>query len=824
MVQNPTKALRTKLKPLRLEFHVEIEGDTQTVEVYANIEGELVQVETVEDLRLGYMLRYGNKIYVASLEEIETLLAIKTLNPTIKNGKIISSINPKILAYLKGREHVKEGENLKQICLHKVPPMRCAKISYYPTAGLTVQTGYEVPGQSETVPKSVLHPMENGYVRVGAYFFPCPVEEDPAVQELLDREHIHVEPDRIPDFFNKTLPMIKANFKTIFNDAASKIQVINTPFTPKIAVDTEEGQLDVTLQYEAGGRQFNRKVAEEPVEYMHPDETTWVKVDRDKISQVEKEVRKLAASDTGKGFRTEITRFPQVEEFAIKVGGVKQPSAAYQNFLNTITDFHYNENFMLPEFIEENLYTNDIILRGYQRAGVHWLRWLTAHHLHGILADDMGLGKTIEMILAIQLTYLQTRSQKHTLIVCPRSVVTHWHREISRVFPEAHVREYKGTDKTPEVSSVNQPYLFVTTYDFVMDNIEALKDVPFLFVVLDEGTNIKNPETRRAITVKQLSATHRFVLTGTPIENRPAELWSIFDFLMRGHLGTYGGFSTNIETPILKGDKEITSFLSKRIRPFILRRMKEQVAKELPEKIYMNEWCSLTEEQRSLYGVIQEQRVSPLRLALQDGKRINYPASILPVLTKLKQLCDHPALVTRKKEPLLGRSEKFDFVADKLLQITGGGENVVLFSHFLGTLDLFEQFLKEKKVDYVRIDGSTQNRQQLIDEFNSKTGTVALFSIMAVGHGVNLTGANHVIHVDRWWNPALEDQATDRVHRIGQFKTVHVYKILTEGTLEERIDFILEKKRLITKSVIGAATAGEPSWTKEELLQILAPL
>jgi len=666
--------------------------------------------------------------------------------------------------------------------------------------------------------------MENGYVRVGTHFFPAPVEENPAVQELVEREHIHVEPDHIPEFFNKTIPTIKANFKTIFDDAAAKIQVINTPFTPKIAVDTKEDRLDVKLQYETGGCQFNRKVAEVPSEYAHPDETTWVKVDRSKIGQVEKELRKLVVSDTAEGFQTEITRFPQIEEFTVKVGGVKQPSAAYQNFLNTITDFHYNENFVLPESIEETLRDGEVSLRGYQRAGIHWLRWLIAHHLQGILADDMGLGKTIQMILAIQLTYLQTRNQNHTLIVCPRSVVTHWHREINRVFPEALVREYRGTDKTPEVSVTNQPYIFVTTYDFVMDNIEALKEVPFLFVILDEGTNIKNPETRRAIAAKQLHATHRFVLTGTPIENRPAELWSIFDFLMHGHLGTYGGFSTNIEAPIMKGDEATTNFLSKRIRPFILRRMKEQVAKELPEKIYMNEWCDLTDEQRHLYGMIQEERVSPLRLALQGGKRVNYPASILPVLTKLKQLCDHPALVTRKKEPLLGRSEKFDFVADKLVQITSNGENVVLFSHFLGMLDLFEQFLKEKEMKYVRIDGSTQNRQQLIDKFNEETGAVALFSIMAVGHGINLTGANHVIHVDRWWNPALEDQATDRVHRIGQFKTVHVYKILTEGTLEERIDFILERKRLVTKSVIGAATTGEPSWTREELLQILAPL
>jgi len=351
-----------------------------------------------------------------------------------------------------------------------------------------------------------------------------------------------------------------------------------------------------------------------------------------------------------------------------------------------------------------------------------------------------------------------------------------------------------------------------------------LSSVPFFFVVLDEGTKIKNPETLRAKAVKELNVAHRFVLSGTPIENRPAELWSIFDFLMKGHLGTYGGFISKFEKPVIEGDKIVAEWLSKRIRPFILRRLKEDVAKDLPEKIEMSEWCGLTEEQRSIYGQLQEMYVSPVRAALSRGEYVSLTSSILPILTKLKQVCDHPALITGKKEPLLGRSEKFDLIIEKFQEIWEAKESTVLFTHFLGTLDLFEAYLRSHGTTYIRIDGSTRERQVLIDRFNEGKASVALCSVLAAGHGINLIAANHVIHVDRWWNPAVEDQATDRVHRIGQTKTVYVHKVLTEGTLEEKIDALIERKRSISDRVIGAAIKEEMRWTREELIEILEPL
>lgn len=340
---------------------------------------------------------------------------------------------------------------------------------------------------------------------------------------------------------------------------------------------------------------------------------------------------------------------------------------------------------------------------------------------------------------------------------------------------------------------------------------------------MDEATKIKNPDTQRTKTIKGINSLHRIALSGTPIENRPAELWSLFDFLMRGHLGTYSQFVNFYEKPITLGNNDSTNTLSKRIRPFILRRLKENVAKDLPEKIEIDEWVELTDEQKFLYSSIQS-GASQLRDAIQRGENINYSFCILPILTKLKQVCDHPAIINGKVEPVENRSEKFDLVIDKVQEIHDADEHVVLFSHFLKTLDLFEIALKSKKMKYIRLDGSTQDRQACIDKFNQRQADVALCSIQACGHGINLTAANHVIHVDRWWNPAVEDQATDRVHRIGQNKTVYVYRILTKGTLEEKIANLLEKKRDISDKVIGNTIRQEMQWTREELLEILKPL
>jgi SNF2 family DNA or RNA helicase len=602
--------------------------------------------------------------------------------------------------------------------------------------------------------------------------------------------------------------------------------ILDQEFLPIFQVKVNErGWLGFNIVYKIGEYAFPHELFENLLtEYLHVDGKILVKVDYNPIHDVNMALEALDAKKTDSGYRIEITRFLFFEEVIEYIGGIKEVSAEYQQFKDKLTDFKHNPEFKLPSEYEQYMVENGITLRPYQRAGIHWLHWLTSHHLHVILADDMGLGKTIQTIAAMRLLHESTKNMSPSLIVCPKSVIGHWRREIKRVFSDIGVFVYIGPWRNPSMFRFEEPSLFITTYATMSRDIEMLKEIPFFFVVLDEGTRIKNLYTKRAKAAKTLNAAHRLVLSGTPIENRPVELWSLFDFLMKDHLGSYNTFIYEYEVPIQDEDAQAAEDLAKRIKPFILRRMKEEVEHDIPEKIEMKHYCELTQEQRAIYGQLQNRYISPVRRALREGAYVNYTKSVLPAITKLKQVCDHPALINQIMEPLLGRSEKFDFIIETIKEIIKKNEAAVLFSYFLGSLNLFESYLQKHRISYIRIDGSTQHRQALIDKFNTGIVSIALCSLMAAGHGINLTSASHVIHVDRWWNPATEDQATDRVHRIGQTKPVYVYKVLTEGTLEEKIDLLLEKKRGISDKVIGAATKGVKGWTREELLEILKPI
>jgi SNF2 family DNA or RNA helicase len=577
------------------------------------------------------------------------------------------------------------------------------------------------------------------------------------------------------------------------------------------------------VDYQVGDYILSQREIEEAQEYIHPDAYTWVQVDRETINDTERQLEKLGVLPLAEGFRLPITQFSSLEEFIDLIGGERVLSKEYEGFLEQISGFKPDPEFKLSDSVERLLKNNGMDLRSYQRAGIHWLNWLTENYLHGILADDMGLGKTVQTISAINLAYETQETDRPSLIVCPKSVVPFWVREIHRCTPKIRAYQYLGTNRDKSIWSRAGKDWFITTYETLVRDIDVISRTPFFFLVLDEASKIKNPNAQRTQAIKSINALHRLALTGTPIENRLDELWSILDFLIKGLLGTQSQFINRYGT-ISAGDSQKAEELSKRIRPFLLRRVKKDVAKDLPEKIELEDWCDLTEEQRSLYGQIQDQYAEPLRAEIERGEKVNYQFNILPILTKLKQVCDHPALVIEKCDPLIGRSEKFDVTLERINEIKDAGERVVVFSHFLKSLDLFEKAFSERGISSIRIDGSTRNRQKLIDQFNGGGVDVALCSIRACGYGITLTAANHVIHFDRWWNPAVEDQATDRVHRIGQSKTVYVYRTLVSRTLEEKIAMLLERKRNLADRVVGAALDQPMQWTREELLELLKPL
>jgi hypothetical protein len=751
-------------------------------------------------------------------ESLSVLKSILSLKPIYKGGDIFFAFNPATLQSLRRLLKVRETERSREIRCRAGSPIMSLTVDFDPKKGVTVEPQYEDPSGHPLPPTAVKR--GEGYLKVGEEFYLL----DEASQKALNIAEDGVGLGDIPEFFLRDLVLLRSSFTAVLTDKARKVTIIEEDKPPTVLISYEEpGWLDFNIVYDPNSASPGLPQSNDGG-YSRADNYTWVrKVERRKAED-ERRLKGLGARKTEKGYRLGLHAYKSLEEFIENIGGLKEASEEYREFLDQITDFRCDEAYRLPEGIEKQLEKSGRSLFPYQRTGIQWLNWLFSHNLHGLLADDMGLGKTLQSLASMRFMYDETGAGEPSLVICPVVVIRHWENEIRTVFPKATVVNiYHGPGRRIDPPSGRRT-IYISSYDTVVADIEELQKIGWFFVVLDEGTRIKNPGTQRAAAIKMLNAAHKLSLSGTPIENRPAELWSLFDFLMRDHLGTYSEFLRTFEKPILEGDKTQIGELKRRVKPFILRRKKDQVAKDLPEKVEMRYWVELTGEQKLLYRRIQEAEVNPMEERLLSGQSVGYVDSILPVIMKLRQLCDHPAMANGAWDPPLGRSEKFDLVCEKIQEIHEGGESCVVFTNFLGTLNLLERVLGEAGLRYIRIDGQTRDRQGLIDAFNGGGYAAALCSVLASGHGINLTAANHVIHVDNWFSPAVEDQATDRVHRIGQTRTVYVHKILVQNTLEEKIDALIKRKRGIINGVIDAELEGEKFWTRRELLEILHPL
>lgn len=824
---------RVKTKPLPLAYELDVTDSGQhvlkTMKRGDNLPTPMRNLRALT--KYGYIEATddGRTLYVVGTDDRAILRAVQSLDPYLSPDGFVFDVTPPVLRFLRQRATIHETEASKEITVSSTPPKLVLKVDYNPCSGLILQTGYSIDGVDEIVPAGKVISLDDNHIRIGKHIVPVPSGFDSRTQDFFQCHERRISPAQIPEFFARDLILLKKDFRIVLTESASRIRILDEPWQPVVKVrKTKNGWLDFEINYRVGSEEWKHSSVpdgEPHSEYYQLDQYTWLRRKQQLIKRIEKQLRLLEPTVLPEGYRIPISRFASLQDFIDEIGGLPELNQEYRKFLDQLVGFCADENFHLDEEIETDLRLNGITLRPYQRAGIHWLYWLHSFHLHGLLADDMGLGKTIQSICALRQAYTDLHIAQHSLVIAPQSVLIHWKREIERVYPTAMVVVYHGASRYryQHLFTNVTPVIFITTYATAANDIEFLQSVPFYFLILDEATRIKNPTVKRTKAIKTLNAAHRIALSGTPVENRPRELWSVFDFLMRGHLGKYGTFQRIFESAILAGDFDTSERLGKRIRPFLLRRRKDEVAKDLPSKIEMDEWCKLTLEQRKLYGELQN-RTSAIREALVRGESVNYTGSILPVITKLKQICDHPAIVIGDRDRLFGRSEKFDRIVEKIRSIQESGEQVVIFSHFLGMLDLLGRAMDMEKLPFIRIDGSTHQRQVLIDRFNNGEAKVALCSLMAAGYGISLTTANHVLHADRWWNPAVEDQATDRVHRIGQERTVYVYRILVQGTLEEKIDRLLAKKRKMSARIINAATAGEMQWSREELLEILQPL
>lgn len=461
------------------------------------------------------------------------------------------------------------------------------------------------------------------------------------------------------------------------------------------------------------------------------------------------------------------------------------------------------------------------IMRKYQREGFQWLRTLENCGFGGILADEMGLGKTLQTI-AMLLSAKEEQKEGCSLIVCPASLVYNWEEEIHKFAPELRAISITGTQQERERLVLAEDYdVKITSYDLLKRDVASYEEQRFLYEVIDEAQYIKNHNTAAAKTVKVIKSQYKFALTGTPVENRLSELWSIFDYLMPGFLYSYEEFRKSFETPIVKnGEAEVMARLQRMIAPFILKRSKADVLKDLPEKLEEVRYVRLDKKQQQIYdGQVIELKKT---LASQDESEVNKnKIQILAALTKLRQICCDPNMIFEDYKDV---AAKTDACIELIQGAIEGGHRMLVFSQFTSMLDILKERLSQEKIRYFEITGSTtkEKRKALVQEFNEGDVPVFLISLKAGGVGLNLTGADIVIHFDPWWNVAAQNQATDRAHRIGQTKKVTVYKLIAKNTIEEKILQMQEKKKALADQILEGEGVSISDMSKEELLEILS--
>jgi len=467
-------------------------------------------------------------------------------------------------------------------------------------------------------------------------------------------------------------------------------------------------------------------------------------------------------------------------------------------------------------------------LRPYQVRGYSWLSFFRKWGLGACLADDMGLGKTIQALALIQKEW-ESGERRPVLLICPTSVVNNWQKEASRFTPELPVMVHHGIErkKNKEFKTKAMEHaIVISSYALLTRDFETFKDLHWVGVVLDETQNIKNPETKQAKAARAIQADYRLALTGTPVENNVGDLWSIMEFLNSGFLGTQAEFKNRFFIPIQAArDPEASERLKRLTGPFILRRLKtdKAIIADLPEKMEMKVFCTLTKEQASLYEAVVKETMD----ALEETEGIKRKGVVLATLLKLKQVCNHPAHFLGDNTPIPGRSGKLTRLTEMAEEMMEVGDRALIFTQFAEMGAILQRYLQEtfgREVLFLYGGTPKKHRDQMVERFQAQDGGPFLFilSLKAGGTGLNLTQANHVIHFDRWWNPAVENQATDRAFRIGQTKNVEVHKFICAGTLEEKIDEMIERKKEVAERVIGTGEAWLTELSTAELKNLFS--
>ncbi|MDD2402139.1 MAG: SNF2 helicase associated domain-containing protein [Clostridia bacterium] len=673
-----------------------------------------------------------------------------------------------------------------------------------------------------------INPFENSALPKSSRILLRDIEKEHAIMDILEETEFKVngkkifleEENKIFEFVYMTIQKLQKDVEIYYSENMNQTSLLRNPsFRGRISLDKGTSMLDFFFDVEGIDRAELYEVFEacrEKKKYYRLKDGSFLPLESKELQDMNTLVSGLNLKK--KDFQKEVLQIPQYramyfdEYFQEKQLSFLQRSKAFKELARNIREPEEME-FTIPESLEG-------VLRDYQKDGFRWLMTLSYYGFGGILADDMGLGKTLQAIAYI---LARIKVQKDpVLVVAPTSVLYNWQAEVERFAPSIRTRVISGTkaERKELLVDLSQIDLVITSFPLLRRDIEEYTH-NFNCCILDEAQNIKNAQSQTAKATKMIKAGSYLALTGTPIENSLLELWSIFDYIMQGYLPPYQTFVKKYLIPIEK-DKEqkSTQELARLVRPFILRRIKEDVLKELPSKIENKMVSELEVEQKKIYMAYREKISKEIAGEIKENGFEKSRIKILAGLTRLRQICCHPSTFL---ENYKGESGKLTQLREVLQEIVSSGHRVLLFSQFTKMLAIIQRMLDEEKYKYFYLDGSVKAEERLkrVDAFNEGQGDIFLISLKAGGTGLNLIGADVVIHFDPWWNPAVEEQASDRAHRIGQKKVVQVMKFIARGTIEERIyELQLKKKELIDR-VIQPGDNPLAALGKEDLCELL---
>ncbi len=626
-----------------------------------------------------------------------------------------------------------------------------------------------------------------------------------------------LEPEEAVTFLLDVYPKLVETYRVYGESALSryKVRLSQPVISAEITTDEKEKwfNLDIDIQYDGQSVPLEKiwKAWTDGKRYVQLKDGSYTSLPESWLERISHKLQAL-------GLDPNLPPKNQFAQFEVPVLDnllEDLPNAKTDSFWDTLREKIHTFKEITPIPPPAGLHAT---LRGYQLQGLAYLNFLREYHFGGILADEMGLGKTVQTLSFIQ-HMVEAGYTAPNLIIVPTSVLPNWEREAAKFVPDLKCLSIYGTRRESMFKHIKNSNLVLTTYALLRRDLDELEKYDFNTVILDEAQNIKNPNTITARSVRHIKADMRLCLSGTPIENNLFELWSLFEFLMPGFLGAQHAFKRGVVKPIKDGDDDTLNFLRTRVHPFILRRTKSEVAKDLPPKIENVTFCGLAEEQAELYAMLARKLKDQVMSTVEKNGIAKSQMSILDALLKLRQICCHPRLL---KLDLPGVSTnlpsgKFDAFKDMIVDIVEEGHRVLVFSQFVQMLHIIRSWLQISEMPFCYLDGTSKDRFDQVDRFNDSPDIpVFLISLKAGGTGLNLTSADYVIHYDPWWNPAVENQATDRTHRIGQTRQVFSYKLICQNTVEEKILSLQEAKKGVADSIIPGAEAWK-SLSKEDL-------